>query len=195
MIIEGANNPKNGATVTERGQISSVAISETEQQDSASNGRAYNINTDDIILTDDAETPIFYLKNESELKDIKVSRVFKSFGESAGGVGEFSGGIYFNITGGTILSATELTPENFNAGSFRDLGADCRIGATGLTFSGGRKPIKFLFPSQGQRILTAFDHIVLPRGSSMLFTITPPAGNTSFRVQAGCNVFVKEIDV
>jgi hypothetical protein len=196
VTIEGSNNPKSELAVTQRGQAFTVGVVETEQQNAASDGLAFNINTDIITLTNDAETPIFYFKNVNESNQLKISRIFKSILQSTGGAGgSVAANIYKNITGGTILSSTELTIENFNFGSAFELNAEARIGGTGVTWTGTKTNINFLFPTDNIRVLTAFDHIIIQRGVSFLLTITPPAGNTSLDVLAGCNIFRQEIEI
>lgn len=190
-VIFGGNNPRNAAHVDENGRLSAFAVSLSEQQKASEQGENFNLNTDELTLTSDAETPLFYIKNTGEERGVKINRLFSTFLASTGGTGKVILNVYSNITGGTILTGDELPIYNFNFGSGKVLDVETRIGATGLTFSGGEKPITSLFPSDGIRQLTAFDHIILPRGASMLVTIVPPAGNTSMIAEAGCNLFLE----
>lgn len=191
MFIEGANNPGNKANVDGNGNLGTHAVSVSQQTTSAQEGDAYNLNTGTLTLTSAVETPVFYLKNDSEERDLVVSRVFMAFGTSTGGSGEVEGTIYYNPTGGTIISGgTDNPPANFNASSSKTLAATSKTGASGQTFEGGTTPIRFFFPSDGARSLTQFESIVLPRGASMVLTITPPTDNTSIKVQAGANIYL-----
>lgn len=190
-VIFGGNNPRNAAHVDESGRLSAFAVSLSEQQKASELGENFNINTGELTLTNATETPLFYIKNDGEDRDLKISRLFSTFLTSTDGSGKIILNIYSNITGGTILTATDLEIFNFNFGSGKVLDVTTKLGATGITFSGGQKPIISLFPSDGVRQLTQFDHIVLPRGSSMLVTCVPPAGNTSLVVLAGCNLFLE----
>lgn len=191
-LFKGGNNPGNNAHVDGNGRIEAHAVSISEQSDSSLGGDAYNVNTGTFILTTDASTPIFYIKNVSESRELVIPRVFIAFGASTAGSGIVEGAIISNPSGGTIITATANPPQNFNFGSSQTLGVDSTVGATGLTVTGGTTPIEFLFPSSPARNLIAFDSIILPRGSSMVLTITPPSGNTSMQIQAGINVYLNE---
>lgn len=192
MNIEGGNNPKNTAHVDENGRLAAFAVSLSEQQKAAEIGENFNVNTGQVTLMDANETPLFYVKNNGESLPLKVSRIFSTFLTSTGGAGNpMALRVYSNITGGTILTATDLEIFNFNFGSGEVIDAIVKLGATGVTWSGGQMPIEMLFTSDDIRQLTQFDHIILPRGSSMLVTCVPPTGNTSLIVEAGCNLFKK----
>lgn len=188
--IVGANNPRNAVHVDDEGKIQARAVSISEQASKAIAGDTYNLNTGLITLTSDAETPIFHFKNDSEDKPMVVTRVFVTFLVSTGGTGEVIASMEKAVSGGTILTGTEVDPQNFNFGSSRSPGATFIIGATGLTFTGGIKVPEFLFTGDNQRHTIPFDAIILPRGASMTFTLTPPAGNTSMVVEAGANVYI-----
>jgi len=189
--IEGANNPKNGVHVNSKGEIEAHAVSATEQEIAARDGDAYNFNTSNIILTDDLDTPLFFLRNDAEERGIIVPRIFVTFGASTAGAGEIEATIIYNPTGGDILTATSKAPQNFNTGQTgKTLQVTSTVGASGKTVVGGTVPIEFLFPSDGNRHLVPFQSIVIPRGGSIAFTIKPPAGNTSMKVQAGYNAFL-----
>jgi len=190
MFIEGSNNPGNKVEVDNDGKIEARAVSISEQSEKSLNGDAFNINTSEFTLTDDAETPLFFFKNESEDFQIVIPRIFVTFLSSTAGSGKVSAKLIQNITGGTILSATDLAPTNFNFGKSKTPGTILKIGSTGDTFSGGLTGPEFLFTSDNQRQLVPFESIILPRGASMLFTLTPPTGNTSMVVEAGANFYI-----
>lgn len=195
MFIEGANNPGSKAHVDSDGKLEAHSVSITEQSEAAEHGDTYNLNTGSIVLTDAVETPIFYLKNDSEEQDLLISRVFLALAASTGGSADLEAIIYYNITGGTILtSGADNPPANFNASSSKTLGVTSKLGATGLTHVGGTAPIRFLIPSDNSRTTVAFEAIVLPRGASMLLALVPQTGNTSMKIQAGANVYLHEVE-
>jgi len=190
-IIKGGNNPNNALHVDSTGRAETKSVTLSEQGHEALDGDSYNINTGNLTLTSAAETPVFYLKNDSEGRDIVIPRVFVTFAASTGGSGEITGKVIYNPTSGTIITAgTANPPANFNASSSKTLAVTSLTGATGQTVVGGTTPIQFLFPSDSSRHLVSFDTIILPRGASMVFTITPPSGNTSMVIQAGANVYL-----
>lgn len=190
--ITGSNNPGNTVEVDSLGRIQARAVSASEQADTAVRGETFNLNTGNVTLTDDTETPLFFIKNDGEDRDLIITRVFFTFLASTAGTGAVNATIVANPTGGSILTDTALEIFNFNVGSGNDLGLDVNIGATGSTVTGGTVPFRFLFTGDEQRQLISIDSIVVPRGSSVVITLTPPASNTSMVVQAGLNMFLAE---
>lgn len=192
MQIEGANESGSKVHVND-GSMETNAVTVSEQASKSITGDAYNINTGDITLTDAVETPLFYFKNDSEDNQIVVPRVFLTFLGSTGGAGgTVRAKITKGITGGTILTATDLAPSNFNFGKSKTPKTVLKIGATGLTFTGGTLGPEFLFTSDNQRHLISFEAITLPLGASMTVSITPPTSNTSMVVQVGANFYISE---
>lgn len=57
MLIQGANNPGNYAHVNDEGRVESNSVSLSLQGHRSLEGNAFNVNTSEITLTDDAETP------------------------------------------------------------------------------------------------------------------------------------------
>lgn len=192
VMIQGANNPGNRAQVDEFGRVEAHAVSITESTDSAIRGETFNLNTGNITLTSDADTPLFYVKNDGEDRDIIVSRVFFTFLGSTGGTGDVNASVISNPTGGTVTTGSELDIFNFNFGSGNTISIDSNMGGTGATVTGGLTPIRFLFTGDTQRHLISFDSIILPRGASMVVMLEPPTGNTSMVVQAGLNMHLSE---
>lgn len=195
MQLNGVNGAQYGLHIDSQGRAEAHAVSTSEQSQAAIDGDAYNFNTSNLTLTDANETPIFYIKNDSEERDLIINRVFVTFGPSTGGSGVIAGKVKFNVTGGTITTAgTDKAPANFNAGSSKTLEITSKVGASTQTVTGGTDPIEFLFPAASSRHLVGFESVILPRGASMALTITPPAGNTSMLIQAGTNIYIKSVD-
>lgn len=188
--ITGANNPGNAVHVDDEGKIQARAISISEQSSKSLVGDTYNINTSLVTLTNDTKTPLFTIKNVSEEKPMVITRFFVTFLASTGGTGKIEASVERGVDGGTILDEAPADLMNFNFGSSRTPGAILNIGATGLTATGGTTSLEFLFTGDNQRHLIAFDAIVLPRGASATFFLTPPAGNTSIIVESGANIYI-----
>lgn len=188
--IQGGNNPGNLVEVDDEGKIQARAVSLSEQASKSLVGDTYNINTGLLTLTDDAETPLFIIKNVSEENPMVITRFFITFLSSTGGSGKVEAEVKRGVDGGTLLDEPKLDLSNFNFGSSKDPGAELRIGGTDLTATGGSKSIEFLFTGDNQRHLIAFDAIILPRGASATFFFTPPSGNTSIEVEAGANIYI-----
>lgn len=189
MIINDPNGA--AARVNAEGRLSTAAVVLSEQSQASEIGEAFNFNTGNIVLTNSNDTPIFYIKNNGENRALKISRVFLAGGNSTSGTGQAEASIIRGPVGGTILTATIGTLHNFDFGSGKEIDAPVRVGQTGTTVTGGTTPIKFFFPNPASRNLVEFETIVLPRGSELVFTVKPPAGNTSWAIQAGFNVYVK----
>lgn len=191
MFIDGANNPGNRAYVDNEGHVLARSKSISEQTDAAQKGQSFNFNTGTLTLTTDTESSLFYVKNNED-QDIVISRVFVTMGPSTGGAGKnWSAKIVANPTGGTVISAgTDKAPQNFNFGSSQTLDSVAKVGGQAFTCTGGSVPVEFLFPSDAYRTQVPFESIVLPRGSSLCFSVTPPAGNTSVVIQAGLNAYL-----
>lgn len=189
MELTGGRFSKNKAIVGINGRLYTQSSTLSVQTQASLDGDCFNLNTDNLTLTNDTETPLYYIKNTNESRPLVITRLFFGFGNSTDGVGEIDCRVYSNITSGTILSNTELPLYSFNFGLSSQLNVDSRLGGTGVTFGGGVNPIKFLFPSDNSRPDVTVDSIVLPRGASVLVTCTPPTGNTSMVVQAGLNTY------
>lgn len=190
MFIEGGDNPGNRVHVDDEGKIQARAVSISEQSSKSLIGETYNINTSTITLTSDAQTPLFTIKNVSEEKPMVITRFFVTFLSSTGGTGSLEACVESGVSGGTLLAEPVSALMNFNFGSSNVPGAELRLGATGLTATGGLTALEFLFTGDNQRHLIAFDAIILPRGASATFSLTPPAGNTSMIVEAGANIYI-----
>lgn len=193
MLIEGGNNPGNRAHVDDEGRIQARSVIIAEQTSQSVSGNGYNINTGNLTYTNDSESAVFYLRNNSEINPIVITRIFLTFLSSTAGTGEVNARIYKETTGGDILTANPFNPGNFNHGNRSKLpGVVLNKGSTASTFTATAldSDPEFLFTSDNQRHLIGFEAIVLPRGASMLLTWTPPSGNTSIVLQAGANLYV-----
>ena len=191
--LTGGNNPRNAAHVDDNGRLQTKAVGMSEQTSEAVSGNTYNINTGNLTFTNDSESAIFYLRNDSEINPIVVTRIFLTFLSSTAGSGAVNAKIYKEVAGGDILTATAFNPGNFNHGSRSKLpGVVLNKGSTASTFTATALDSDpgFLFTSDNQRQLIPFEAIVLPRGAEMLLTWTPPASNTSIVLQAGANFYV-----
>lgn len=190
MIIDSGGVRPNSALVSKEGELLTKSSTISQQTTEAIRGHCFNIFTGTLTLTNATETPVIYLKNDTEEDSLIISRVFFTFGTSTGGAGEAYGSIYRNITGGTIQSDTNLALHNLNFGSGHEIGVVCKVGTTGTTFTGGEKSLDFLLPTNPARELISIDSIVLPRGSSATVTFKPPVGNTSMKIQVGFNLYI-----
>lgn len=167
-----------------RAHVWSTSIDEALAANDA--GDAYNINTGIITLTDAAETPILYVKNnETQALHVRAIAVGIEVGASASTTILPVIKIIRNPKTGTIITSTPTNVDinsNRNYGSANTITIDAYKGATGDTMTDGDDHIIF-FQGQGGRLFATIDE-VLPKGSSIGIKIDPPTGNTSQRVYA-----------
>jgi len=164
-----------------RAHVQAVTIPENEF--ATENEDSYNLNTGVITLTSDSETPVMYVKN-NDTRDLHIRAIAVGLGPTTGG----SGGIPVikmirNPKDGTITSGSDIAvSSNRNFGSAKALVADQKVGATGLTMTGGTDHL-ILFQGAGDRLLASIDEVI-PVGSTVGITVTPQSGNTSMDVYA-----------
>lgn len=176
LIQDGATG--NTAGVTADNRLQTVSISVTQIANSSLDGSSYDFNSGLVTLTNAVETPLLYLKNQDPNKVCQIERFITSFGLSTGGANQAIIRLYSNITGGTITTGTVAPSLNRNFGTSTPALADCRIGATGLTFVGGTNLGQtFTGSAFGTTVLQT--EVTIPNGASGLITYQPPAGNTS----------------
>jgi hypothetical protein len=181
MIKDGSGGGYN-AKVNENNRLYVNAVQKSNAMEANTKGNAYNLNTGGITLTNAADTPIMYVKN-NEAQDLNVTAIAVGVGPTTGGTGEIPEiTIVRNPTGGTIVSnATAIDIEsNRNYGSSNIIDIDAYKGATGDTMTGGTDSLYFFQTSNG-RLFATIDQ-VLPKGSSIGIKFDPQAGNTSQKV-------------
>jgi hypothetical protein len=159
---------------------------------SATDGKAFKFGTDIITLTSANVSGVFYLKNGEEANLIISEILFQANQSTGGASGIGTWKVIRNPTAGTLISNATATPirQNFNFGSTRTITADAFKGVEGATVTGGNDftiQNGFTVPN---RVIAPFTAIILPRGSSLAVTFTPPAGNTSIAVSVGISAFL-----
>ena len=160
-----------------RAHVSSISIDENLQANK--DGNAYNVNTKDITLTNDTETPVLYIKN-NENKDIHIRTVVIGIKVATGATLTQANVTFIrNPLAGTVVSDASVITinSNRNYGSSSTLDADIYEGTTGKTLTGGDEHI-YIYASTNSRTGVSIDEII-PKGSTFGVTITPPASNTS----------------
>lgn len=173
------------AKVNGGGRLYTQAVTISENDNANKNGDAYNINTGIVTLTDAADTPIMYVKNNSEYP-LHITSIAVGVGPSTGG----SGGIPVitvirNPTAGTTISNANAVDINSN----RNYGSQNTLsdvvaykGATGETMTDGVDHLLFFQGSNG-RLFATIDEILV-KGSSIGIKFDPQASNTSQDVYA-----------
>ena len=190
--IKDGTGTGNLVRVDSENRLSSRAITETETEKAVLDGRAFNINTEFLSITTDVEHALLYIKNNED-RDLIIAAWFN--GTDLGTNGATSGlvRIYYNPTGGTIISdAIAVTPVNRNAGSSRTLAADVYSGGDAKTFT-GQDSTAVLYQTQTVG-LRAFGNVflTLPKGSSLVSTYKPNGAQTpsAIPIYVGFQVYV-----
>ena len=143
-------------------------------------GDAYNYNTKNITLTNAADTPVVYMKNNED-KDLHIITVVIGQKDATDAT-ETQSEVTFirNPTAGTIVSSPtdfSIIDSNRNYGSPKVVDVDAYKGATGDTMTDGTDHI-FIYVGDSGRTAISIDEII-PKGASFGIKIKPPADNTS----------------
>ena len=173
------------AQVNTSGELATRAVVETEELNANEKGKAYNINTKNITLTDDADTPVIYFKNTGE-DEFFIVAVAIGLTTSTGGTSTEPVEITFirqPKTGTIIDNAIPVAiNSNRNYGSSNSLSSLAYKGATGDTMTDGDDHI-FVYGKTDSRSLITINEI-LPKGTSFGLKIKPQSGNTSMTCYA-----------
>lgn len=181
--IKDATGAAYGAKVSKNNRFYTNALTATEGEHATEDGRSYNLNTGPIILTDDVETPVMYVKNnETERIHISAIAIGLNTALAADADDIVKIRITKNPTGGTIFSEEVDIDINSNRDfdSSNDLSVNAYKGSTGKTMTGDANHI-LIFSPDFNRIFAPIDES-LPKGSSIGITIEPPANNTGLEV-------------
>lgn len=185
MRIQDATGQGPGAKVGSTNRLYTFAISESFEEFANKEGDAYNINTGTITLSDAADTPILYFKNNED-KDLIVTAIAIGAGPSTGAATDANAVITIvrNPTAGTIVSGATAVDmnENRNFGSSKTLTADAYKGATGNTMTDGDDIIQ-LYQSENSRLFAQLN-LIIPKSKSIGIKFDPAASNTSQDVYA-----------
>ena len=169
------------------------SVSTAEQVIANVEGAAYNINTGTITLTNDAETPVIYLKNTGE-RDLSIEAIAVGLGATDGTANNPARiTVVRNPTAGTIVSGATAVAinQNRNFGSNATLTANVYKGATGNTMTGGNDYL-LLYQGLSSRLFATIS-TDLPRGSSIGIKIDPQtSSNTSLAVYAALICYLRD---
>lgn len=188
-------NPLNGdkAIVTADGALKTSSTSLTRYEESSSQGKAFNVNTQYIrSITSAGDNGILYVKN-TNTQDLALEAWFWGIENLSGGTptGNPILKAYFNPTGGTLISdAVAADIVNRNGGSsesFEDITA-YKASGTGKTITGVGTPVLYQLQGAGRAFGTVF--LTLPKNSSIALAIDI-AGYGTADVYAGFTGFFK----
>ncbi len=171
----------NVANVDNKNRLNIVGQADSARVVGTKEGRTFFLHSGRKTLTSDGKSAILYVKNTSS-KDLVLDTVDIVTG-STDGVGDILQYAAFNLTGGTILTNTDVTPVNVNL-SKQDsdpFEGDVKSGGEGITHITSTVPEVEGMVGEDQYFRLQIS-TVIPRGSSLSWAIQPPAGNTSLNV-------------
>jgi hypothetical protein len=188
MIIEngggGASAKAKVDSLTNR--LWTRAISEPEAVEAAIEGDQFIITSGAVTLTSASASAVFYYQNDESVNLIMSRIVFSAGVSTSGTTNVCNVAAKINPTGLGSGSGSDLSIINSNFGSSKTLTAtNSEIGAEAATVTGGSAGPSFFFPD---KLTSTFDtFVILEPGSSIAFTVTPPASNSSLLVSVAIN--------
>ena len=183
--IKDGTGTGNKAMVGDKNRLHTHSLSATAASVATASGEAFNVSSGLVTLTSANESSLLYVSNTEE-DIISITTLFINLGTSTGGSSEGTLKFQLNPTEGTLITdATEAQVLNRHVGNSINLSANAYKGAEGKTCTGGDS---IQLPTTGGAIPSEY---VVPRGSSFAVSYTPPAGNTSMKVQIGFLVIKK----
>jgi len=174
------------ALVDSNNRLHTASITDPLPDHAAESGDKYNINTGDITLTDATITSVLYLKNNED-SDLVITGLIYNLGNSTSGTGDVKIDIIRNPTTGTMI---DTTPQNVlvgtgveanqNFGSNKTLNIDAYKGTTADNdFTDGSVTISTRSAANTGRFFLSLGAVIVPKGSSIGVSYTPPASNSS----------------
>lgn len=150
-------------------------------------GDAYFIGSPIINLTTANESAIIFIKNNED-EPLILGQFFVIAEATTGGAPNMIRvNWYKNPT--SVSSGTATSALNQNFGSSKLLDADIEYGAEGSAVTGGSLAATISFPIGVFNTIDA--NLTLEKGSSVVVTYVPPAGNTSTNVTFGTRAVKK----
>jgi len=172
-------------------QMLTRATAVQQRLQSSVDGNYFEATTGETTITDAAETPIIYIKNDNtdNSKVIVIDRVFVDIWASTDGVGNGTLEYYKNPT---ITGGTDIVPINSNFGSAKAMVGTFKKSMTTLVDGGGTHWWWASFAASSSNVIEE-GRIVIPPGYSFAIAYTAPPSNTSQVISI--NVAMFELDI
>jgi hypothetical protein len=190
-IIDGTGTG-NRAKIDKHKRLHVDAITFGRSEQEVELGNGYSVNTGTFSLTSANKSACLYLKNDEDFDLVLTIMVYILGNSNANG--DCTIDVLKNPTTGTLIDgavAAEMAGVNRNFGSSFSLKDTTLVykGAEGNTFTNGTKVISSIVQTPSRTPIIIGD-IVLPKGSSIGFDVTPPTGNTAMDIQLGLGFFI-----
>lgn len=177
-IIKDGTGSARSARVDSSNRLAAFATTQQGNVSAKKSGKAFIISSGLVTLTSANESALLYILT-NETSDLVVDNIEIQLGQSDG-TGDVIRTDYVVNTGGTLLSnAVVSTPFNLNVGASDSLDATVYRGVEGDTLVGIPAGAAIYQPGT---IITQQSGVIIPKGSDIALSITPPAGNTSMKV-------------
>ena len=177
--ITDGTGTKNRLRVTSLNRALVQAVTITEEDNAIVTGDGYQIASTPVVFTGPTGSAVLYTKNNDD-RDFVLDRAVLILGSAvgAGATDDWTFQVLRNPTAGTIIdNALPAGVSNSNHGSANTPNGLNYKGVEGDTFTDGS--------GAPQKIKQSIDRIILPlgrrlpKGTSIGFKVTPPAGTTS----------------
>jgi hypothetical protein len=168
------------AAVNSENQLVTRSTIVEQRLKAAIDAKYYEASTGRIDCTDDAESAILYLKNETTFTNevMVIDRVFYDMWTSTGGTGEDGYLKYYRNP--TITGGTDIEPVNTNFSSSETAPGTFKRSPTIDTSSG--TVWWTAYHSDRTSVALEEGRIVIPSGYSFAISVACPTGNTSMFV-------------
>lgn len=187
MITDGTGSNYR-AKVTDGNRLQVAAVVEDEYVSAASEGRAFNLNTERVFYTGTGpfETGCLYVKNNGKETLEIVGWFIGEFNDRVGG--NTSDALLFTMYGnptGTIAGDV-ATPVNRQIGSAKTFDVEALSSPTGWTVTGS--PLLYQVHYGGRAFGTV--NFTIPSGQSILLSVTSPTD--SFSAYTGFTGYIRD---
>jgi hypothetical protein len=181
-ILKDGTGKGNSAKVDGNNRLHTATVSRTEENNAIVRGDFFITSSGVITVTDDAETPLWYIKN-NDSRNLYLGLYIISAGESTSGTGFAKTKTYAvpDPTSTIITEAKAGLAGNANLSSAVQFNGVVYRGETGDTVVGGANFNTIHHPA-GQFNYQLPVVAVIPKGFEGCFTYTAPPGNTSQEV-------------
>jgi len=183
--IKDGTGSGNQAKVDETNRIWTRAIAESPMHEAVLLEDHYLVTSGIVTLGTANKTSIIYLQND-ETSDLFIDRIIVTSQKSTNGSeGYFLLSGTKNPTGMTNGTGSSANIRNSNFGSIKTLASTSDIGQDTASTDGGSGIFIGSFAVERTEFME--QRMLLQKGSSIAFEITPPPGSTSMNVAIGIN--------
>jgi len=187
-ITDGTGTGNRAKVKDNRVLTNSLTLSVFE--DKILKGNAYNVNTELLTITTDAEHSLLYIKNnESNTLTLDAWFIGTDLGTNGANFGIAK--VYYNPTGGTIISGgTNVNLVNRLGGSSQLADITALAGGEGFTSTGVVTPVLYQTQGAGSR---AFGNVRLAiEGGNSLVVTYKPNGAETIGIYTGFQLYIND---